>query len=175
MVNKWRTPTLTDVEEIKLAIGMLPIWATMHSHVLDDLYPNVHILDRSPKPPPPWSVTSANLSRLQQLPSTVCAQQSIDRTSLRLDCFANNKKIAQQPPRSNPIATHRRWPSPLNILNGGSCSRRSKAFTRGAITWLGKQSNDDCSSAKCVLVDPTILLCGLWPDVYLQWPARFFP
>lgn len=28
MVNKWRTPTLTDVEEIKLAIGMLPIWAT---------------------------------------------------------------------------------------------------------------------------------------------------
>ncbi|KAI8546537.1 hypothetical protein RHMOL_Rhmol07G0126000 [Rhododendron molle] len=28
MVNKWRTSTLTDVEEVKLVIGMLPIWAT---------------------------------------------------------------------------------------------------------------------------------------------------
>ncbi|KAF7138063.1 hypothetical protein RHSIM_Rhsim07G0105800 [Rhododendron simsii] len=28
MVNKWRTSTLTDVEEVKLVIRMLPIWAT---------------------------------------------------------------------------------------------------------------------------------------------------
>lgn len=144
-----------------------------HSHVLDDLYPNVHILGLpSHHHEAPHRQIFPDSSSFPQ--RFLRLQQSIDRTSLRLDCCADDKKIAQQPPRSNPIATHRRWSSPLNTPNGGSCSRRSKAFTCGAITWLDKRS-DDCSSAKCVLVDPTILLRGLWPDVYLQWPARFFP
>ncbi|KAL7165116.1 hypothetical protein ACSBR2_040907 [Camellia fascicularis] len=83
------------------------------------------------------------------------------------------KKVQKKATRPHPITTHRCWPSPINIGNGGSSPHRDQAPPPSPVARSDKRS-DSCSSPKRVLVGPTILSRGVQRVLYLHWAARFF-